>query len=358
MIMKRFVITFTITLLMGLLLIGCFVYLEDPFFHYHVPYFGEEAYMDYALYQTPGAADHLQYDAVIVGSSMTENFRASWFDEMDLKLLKLSYSGAEFKDYETILEHVFNSGNDIKFVLTDINEFQLLSDVDAVYKEYPEYLYNKEWYDDTEYLYNNDVFWRAMNQVTERVSGNQQREDDSYTWEDAELFSEERARQDYNTCFEDLMERCTNGTYERLTKEDMLVKCEENMDYLIQITARHPETEFVFFYPPYSVLFWEEAEAEEEVDDILEMYYATMKKLLGCENVLVFNFQTNEGLVMDLNRYRDVCHHDPQGNREIYECIRDTMRGEGEHCGEYLVTEENLDVYIDSMKDILTRANQ
>ncbi len=82
--------------------------------------------MENAVYATPGAAKHFDYDAVIVGSSMTENFRHSWFENDGYNLLKLSYSGAQTADYETILNMVYDSGNDGVFTCSGINFESLL----------------------------------------------------------------------------------------------------------------------------------------------------------------------------------------------------------------------------------------
>ncbi|MCR5798982.1 MAG: hypothetical protein K6G69_02810 [Lachnospiraceae bacterium] len=351
--MKRFLVSFTITLLLLFVMIGVFVYIEDPFYHYHGPLFNEEAYMDNAVYQTPGAAKHFTYDAVIVGSSMTENFRSSWFEEMDLKLLKLSYAGAKFRDYKTIIDKVFESGNQVKLVMTDINEFQLLSEVEAVYEEYPSYLYDDRIINDTGYIFNDDVFWESADRALEAGFYHDLKLDDSYTWEEAELFSEENARKDYDTFVEQLKLSCEDGSYTRSTREEMLEKCRQNMDYLIYTIKEHPDTRFVFYYPPYSVLFWEEAVAEDNCEDVLELYRVSMERLLTCDNVLIFNFQDDEELVTDLSRYRDVCHHDPQGNRFIYECVRDTINGSGKYCDAYIVNHENIDEHLDNVRRIL-----
>ena len=101
------------------------------------------------------------------------------------------------------------------------------------------------------------------------------------------------------------------------------------------------------------MLFWAEAVAEDNCEDVLELYRVSMERLLTCDNVLIFNFQDDEELVTDLSRYRDVCHHDPQGNRFIYECVRDTINGSGKYCDAYIVNHENIDEHLDNVRRIL-----
>ena len=70
-------ITFVLTAFV--LMIALVVYV-DPFFHYHKPLKNFNYVVDNQLTQNPGMAEHLEYDSVILGSSMTVNFETDWFD--------------------------------------------------------------------------------------------------------------------------------------------------------------------------------------------------------------------------------------------------------------------------------------
>lgn len=349
--MKKFVLSFTISLLAGLLFIAAFIIIADPFYYYHKPLFGAEAYMDNALYQTPGAAKNLKYDAAIVGSSMTENFRESWFGEMGLNLQKLSYSGAEIKDYVRIYDTVFASGNEVGLIITDLNGFQFASPVDAVYHEYPEYLYSGIAPTDVKYLYNNDVFWEACGRKVEEIGFGRLKKDDSYTWEEAELFSEERARYDYTLFKDSLDESIAQGRYSKASEEERMQLALDNVLMLKDNVNKHRDTLFVFYLPAYSTLYWQEVIDEDDLELMFNIYAMVTRELSSCENVLMFDFQDDLELITNLGRYRDVCHHDPQGNRFVYECIRDTILGKGEHQNEYLVNTMNIDEHINRVRE-------
>lgn len=323
--MKRFFISFTTTLIIFLLFIGGFVYLVDPFFHFHKPWLGMEAYMENAVYATPGAANHFEYDSVIVGSSMTENFRHSWFEEKGYNLLKLSYSGAQTKDYETILDMVFNSGNDIRLVIIDLNEFQLTAKPNSQYTEYPDYLYTNHWYTDVKYLYNYDVFWRSVGKVVGRMTNSEKTYDDSYTWETPELFSEENAYRDYNNFIETYEGFLRDGTYVRPERQELLDNCKMHMDQLTRFAGEHPDTQFIFYYPPYSKLYWEELKAQDTTEDMLAVYVLAKECLKGYNNILMFDFHNEDEIVNDLSIYRDVCHHSNDINYWIYQVIMDEL---------------------------------
>lgn len=352
--MKKFIIAFTITLVLCLGSIAGFIAFVDPFYHYHDAPKDFEAYMDNAIYQTPGAADHFKYDSVIVGSSMTENFRESWFEEKGLHTQKLSYSGAEMEDYVTIMKRVFDSGNEVKLVMTDINEFQLTSEPGKIYQERPEYLYDNKWYTDTQYLYNNDVFWITAGRELERISGNQPKKDDSYTWEDAELFGEEFARKDY-ALFEEQMEKdIAEGTHIRLTTEEFISHANDNIACLSAVIEEHPTTTFIIFYPPFSKLYWDEAIYDDNLDGVLAAFETSMAKLLAYDNVRIYYFQDEEEIITDLNRYRDVGHYEPSVNRYIFDVIMADYLGESKQCEER-ITQDNLEEHIEAMREIALR---
>ena len=93
-------------------LIAALVVYVDPFFHYHAPLKGFPYLVDNQLSQNPGMAAHMEYDSVILGSSMTVNFQTVWFKElMGLNTVKLSYSSAYPKDQANIMEIIFDSHN-------------------------------------------------------------------------------------------------------------------------------------------------------------------------------------------------------------------------------------------------------
>ena len=133
---------------------GCFVLVVDPFYQYHAPWLNIPVVLEDAVYQTAGAARNLEYDSAIVGTSMTENFHTSWFDEeMGWNTMKLSYSGARSNDLNAILEQISCREECLNHVVLDINEYQLTSEKWIQYVDRPEYLYDSKWINDYKYLF-------------------------------------------------------------------------------------------------------------------------------------------------------------------------------------------------------------
>ena len=77
---KKWMQFFFIYSLILLIIIGGVVAYIDPFFHYHKPNSTFYYTLDNARSQNDGILKHFDYDAVITGSSITENFKTSEFD--------------------------------------------------------------------------------------------------------------------------------------------------------------------------------------------------------------------------------------------------------------------------------------
>lgn len=74
---KKWLISFIVLQIFALLVATVMVITIDPFFHYHLP----NPKFFYPLYnqrsQNDGIEKHFSYDGMIIGTSMTENFKVS-----------------------------------------------------------------------------------------------------------------------------------------------------------------------------------------------------------------------------------------------------------------------------------------
>lgn len=307
--------------------IGGFVWLVDPFYHYHAPFSGIPIVLEDAVYQTAGAAKNLEYDSAIIGTSMTENMHSSWFDEeMGWSTMKLSYSGARSDDLKAILERVGKKSNELRNVVMDINDYQLTVESWTKYVDRPEYLYDDYLYNDYKYLYNHDVVVRSIERCVDGLAGRPDNVDVAYTWEEEELFGKAIA---CNAC-KDHREALIRegGTYQVLGQTsdklpDELKVCQENLDNVLPFIEANPDTEIHIFVPPYSMLYWEEKVLSGELEDMFAIYAYAIRTLLQYENVKIYYFQDEKDIITNLDNYRDSCHHKPEYNRYMFECIRD-----------------------------------
>lgn len=325
---------FTLTLLCGLLVVGLLCFMADPFYQYHKPWFGMPVILDNAVYQTPGAARNLEYSDAIIGTSMTENFHTKWFDdELGWDTIKLSYSGARSDDLKAIFSIIFSRRGPVRHVFMDINDYQLTSPSWTAYVERPEYLYDDNLFNDYQYIFNRDVVIRSWERILDALQGIEDNIDTAYTWEDEALFGREITLNVARGVREALIQG-SGDNQEAEPLEQKLALCQENLDNILPFIEQNPDTEFIIFFPPYSMLYWEQMVLRGSLEDMLEIYRYAIQHFLEYENVSLYYFQTEEEIIIDLECYRDVCHHRPEYNRYIFDCIRQ---------GENRITRENLD---------------
>ena len=182
---KRYISVFSMVFGAGVTAAGALVALTDPFFHYHMPWFGLKPVVNNEIYQNPGLAEHASYDSVIIGSSMTENFDTVWFDEAyGIRTLKLSYAGATAENLRIAVECAGNAkGQELRYVFGCLDTEILTADADGTAYPLPEYLYDDVWYNDVYYLLNKDVIfqdvWEALK---ENAEGTVTPMNEAYSW--------------------------------------------------------------------------------------------------------------------------------------------------------------------------------
>ena len=97
---------------------------------------------------------------------------------------------------------------------------------------------------------------------------------------------------------------------------------EENLQKnIFPYIEAHPETEFYIFYPPYSILFWNDVTREKELEAVIGRLEYMTERLLNYENVHVFNFLGKEDIICNLNNYADYMHYHKNVCRYITECF-------------------------------------
>ncbi len=300
-----------------LIVIAVLTIVIDPFVHYHKPLFGLAAAETEERGQQIGVAKHMDYDTAIVGSSMSENFEAGWFNDgvIGSSTVKLSMQGAHFDDYSRLLNVVL-SKPETKTVIISLDNYLLLHNPDEHPTTIPDYLENDDISDDIYYLWNKSVSFVFLpqfliNNFTEGFSS-----DTAYSWAGRYRFDKYVARATYlpYRLMQPKDEEVYNAYYEYV---------DEFLAGISPYIEARPDVEFIFFSPPYSILYWDDCilrgRLTAEICAINEVY----KALLGYDNVRMFYFQDNWDIITDLNNYKDYSHYSRDISYYIYKCMRD-----------------------------------
>lgn len=339
-------------IILAVLVFGFFIacagitYYVDPFFHYHAPLDGFPYVVDNQVDQNPGLARHMDYDSVILGSSMTVNFETDWFAElMDLKTLKLSSSGAYPRDIADILEKIYEPQDNgevrnIKKVFLGIDVFTYSGDINERKYPLPEYLYDDNPFNDIKYLINKEVLLNYI--IKPKMNPEPVNWSHIYaSWWTDEYYNEDYVIQNHNVIAEQNPVEMDAHAFDDLIAKNL----EAN---IIPFIENHPETEFVIFFPPYSIIFWNDAIMDNHLEATINSYLITEQMLKSYDNVTMYYFADNKDIVCDLNNYADYIHYHPSINRYMAECFVS---------GENIITKEpsdkDMESYIQKVREML-----
>lgn len=312
---KAFIITFVILTLTIISL----VFVVDPLFQYHGPWITKTPYLYNQVYQAPGLARNMTYDSVIVGNSMTENFESDWFDdELGWNTLKSSYSGARTKDLDALLEQIFLSNNEVKHVIMNLDYYQFEVDSETLFAIHPSHLYSASALDDAPYLLNIDnVKTSAEILIKESCGQSLGNMSHAYSWSAADGVDISAG-----AVLRDCEINNQNATPTAIDTDAYQANIERNLAHITKHIDAHPETEFIIYISPYSVMYWETCMLGGKFDIIMNMSEYVIRELLTYPNVSVYYFQNIEEIVTNLSLYRDTIHYNGDINRYMFDSFK------------------------------------
>ena len=339
---KKWLALFLGVSLLGLLTVGGLTAIVDPYFLFHKPLTGISYVINNERYQNYGMARNFSYDAMIVGTSMSENFKPSEFDALfGVHSVKLPFSGGSHCEVKELLNFAFRHNADVKYVIRNIDLFRAFDgkdDRDYPEDSYPTYLYDDNPWNDVRYLLNWETFSNGtLMDLAWTVLGKPGQTLDEYAcWTEDDAFGPQGIQQHYSR---NLVEYSGNNS---ITEEEY-ERIAENLDANVLAPAReHPEVTFYLYVSPYSIYFFDYVNEMGELDRYLLAQEYILHKLLGQENIKLFAFYQETEVVTDPYNYRDVAHHHGNVNSLILQWIRE---GHGE------ITEENVDAYCSATWD-------
>lgn len=318
-----------IAILVALLSAFAFVMIVvDPYFHYHAPL----PFLQYRLYEerytNDGISRHFDYDAMITGTSMAQNFKPSEMDALfGTHAVKETFSGAGYQELSQNLERALSRNENLRTIIWTLDYNGLLRDYDwAQYEEYPTYLYDKNPLNDVSYLFNKSIFYHGvLPNVTMTLTGKDSTTMDEYSsWERNTGLSEILASYDRKHVNVDVPKDF--GEEERMAVTRTITT------NIVDVVNRYPDTVFYIFYTPYSICYWDSLNIKGTIERQIAAEQTATELLLACPNVKLYNFFDRYEVICNPDYYCDDGHYSAEVNSRILSWI-------AEDTG--LITEEN-----------------
>lgn len=333
---------------MVVILTGCtiLVITIDPYLHYRLP----QNRLSYSItserYQNDGIIRLFDYDAVITGTSMTENFKTSQLDDLfHVKSVKVPFSGGSYKEINYWTEKALKSHPDIKMVVRSIDLSMLVQEKDYMkYESYPEYLYDEKWWNDVNYWLNKMTILEGICQnvfIHSMVTGLQSTSlalfsfDEYANWNDSAVFGKEAVLAGYER-----PDKVEDTVY--LSEQEKQIIRENITQNVTALARKYPDTKFYFFITPYSICYWDSLHQEGKISWEVEAQKIAIEEMLTSDNIELYSFCNDFETVCNLGNYKDEAHY----GEDINALILSDMKNE-----EYKLTSDNYEDYLKSIYD-------
>lgn len=343
---KSFNVIVVLGVLIGMVIFALPIIIVDPYFHYHKPLAFWHYPLDNERYQNNGITRNFEYDAMITGTSMTENFKTSELNEIfGVNSIKVPYSGGTFGEINKNVLAGLETHENVKMVVRGIDYTGLIADKDLEKHEanltYPHYLNDKNIFNDVNYILNKKVFELSKKIVWDYRGESGITPFDEYTnWNAEFTFGKEAVLE----------------TYTRAEKEAVVILSDDEREMIkgnirqnvVATAQKYPNTTFYLFIPPYSICYWDGVNRSGELEYWVEAERVAIEEMLKCDNIKLFSFSNNFEWTCNLDNYKDRAHYGEWINSAILQNMYE---------GKWRLTQENYEEYLQEIREFYSGYN-
>ena len=312
---NKWMILVIVNMLILLLICSLAAYIVDPFFQYRVK---DNQYLVNTGYCSPGLIKKYDYDTILIGSSMVQNFDMELFrKELNCKPLHVGVAGMYDEDLIEYIKLANNVGKaDAYYLCIDISRFALETEKNSV-----DYLMKNDLLSKMRYSISYESLLRFMPidialSVYKKM-GYTLPESFEYRISIDKLgyyahqivYGEDVVINNWKTGTDAVAPVDTTNLYNRLV---------EGIDNFLK-QVDFSKGQYYFFFPPYSSLFWYDAQNQGYMKQYLDAEKYFVKKVSE-KGATVFQFQADD-LTTDLNNYKDTTHYSAEINDWMTDCF-------------------------------------
>lgn len=309
---KKALVRLGVFIVIELVLVALTVWVFDPFYQYHPPFFGMKAVLNDRDNQMAGSVRNFSYDSVLMGSSVAENFDSGVLDRnygcKTLKLIKASGSVADLLYYLDMAQEEHELRN--VFWCLDVPSVNSSPQPTLYDDDIPRYLHTRTMLDDLPYLFNKDILFMKIPLMLASSKQNINTDGNAYNWADDKEFGAQAALRVYERPKEKLEEQDFSND-----KEDI----EQSVALIQEQIEKHPQIQYRFIIPPFSMLWWDCAYTNGTLEKNFYILEQVVPRLLVFDNVEIYFFQNDYDVMCNLDYYMDMIHYSPDINQYMLE---------------------------------------
>ena len=316
---RRWVLGTLLGALVPLCLVAALVIVVDPFQHYRAASFYIPL-VDRQIqnYINLGIARNYPYDTLSLGSSMTENTRTEDIESaFGGTAVQLPFRGGNLVQFRMAMEVAFRK-HALRRVILCLDDYAFADNPHLPTTDMPMYLYDENPLNDVYYWFNADVLQRIAD-VYEYNRYALDKPDtlnlnELYNWGDNMMYGRALTFANFTHYEVPEMPQYAADALQEAIDENLRLN-------LLALIQTHPETEFVFYFPPYSTLHWYHARLYGHVERHLYARAAYARALLAQPNVRLFDFQTNEDWIDEYEYFTDFTHYGGEVNTALTQAM-------------------------------------
>ena len=258
---------------------------------------GETALFINERYELAGLIRRQDYSNLVMGTSLSANFQSDWFASwLQSKTLKVVFPDGRLDEFDTALNLAYRTHGTIERIYFGLDPNVLIRE--DQHSELPEYLYNDNTIDDLQFYLNAESLALSVKSL---LLGEEAKVplEEAYVWNRGHNFSRAAALEGYPR---------PETVSDPLPADAYLPAAQANMDVICGWCQAHPDTQFVVWFPPYSVLYWDQAQRLGRTEAILTAIEYACGRLFSCDNVMVISFLNCQDVITNLDRYTDHIH--------------------------------------------------
>jgi len=344
---NSYLLLYATTTAAGLLLVAAGNRLVDPLHFYGRPAL-HHTFVTNERYQNPGLIKNYDYDAVIIGTSHTENFSVAELGKaLGWKTIPLSMSGSTVREQFLALRNALATGK-VRHVLWGLDFPAFLRIADDLSDDdgtFPLFLYDESLETHLNYLLSFDTLTLSVRALDGRGP---QAIAALHTPPDPLKFGEARVLQVWRRMHETRQPATTHRTHPAETPAELVDKnLAANFRPLV---AAHPEVDFRLFFPPFSILTYVDdyTRSPDRFPARLAFKRRVVETISKFDNCRLYDFDTAQAVTHNLDNYKDLAHYSRHVNDFMIDAIAgDAYRIDRANCDERLAAfERSVDDFL------------
>ncbi|WP_297576415.1 hypothetical protein [uncultured Campylobacter sp.] len=304
--MKKYKIwTFIFILLsfLAIFFVAIFNYIVDPHYQFRMAKIYGVYWADNGRMKGSGIVKNYKHNSLIVGSSMSKDFLYSDLERIFVNPLKMTFSGSRPHELNILINRSFKYNN-LKNIMLDLHIDSLCSNKnEVIFDELQRDLYfDKNIY---RYIFNVDVARSGFLNLYKNCKKNSSTLHCNIETAFFRLPKDDFCPTNSPACI-------IKYSLKRVLKYENIV---ENFTFnYLPIVEAHPETKFIFFYPPYAITEFKNWQEEGLIEQIEKIKLTIAEYTKKYKNVEIYDFSDAYSIVSNLNLHTDSMHYHPKVN--------------------------------------------